>query len=81
MIYYLIIVSIIMVIYVFMALNFKISHSKILVFNQITSLLTLFIAMLSSYEYYRTYIDIAIIYSLLSFITMKALLHFGSSDK
>ncbi len=75
MFYYLIIISVIIIAYLAMALTFKESYSKILIFNQITNLVTLSIAMLSTYEYYNSYMDIALIYCLLSFVVMKILLH------
>ncbi len=67
--------------YLLMAIAFKENYSKILVFNQVANLVTLLIALLSTYEYYRSYMDIAIIYCLLSFVVMKMLLHLQITGK
>ena len=78
--YYLILVGILIVSCSILILQGKDACEKSLAFNQLSSLVALFIALLSTYEYYRTYVDIAIIYSLFSFVATMALLHFGKKE-
>lgn len=52
--------------------------TKFVFLNFITNLAILFIVTLGSYKYNESFIDIAIIYALLSFIASEALLRFIS---
>lgn len=74
--YYLLILVVLLVVCIAMMLFNKDAYEKILVFNQLSSLVTLAIAMLASYKYYQTYLDIAIIYSFFSFVAINALLYY-----
>jgi len=76
--YYLILVAVLIVFCSILILQGKSPCEKSLAFNQLSSLVALFIVLLSTYEYYKTYVDIAIIYSLFSFVATMALLHFGN---
>lgn len=48
---------------------------RLIIFSQISSLATLFIAFLAAMTGHEMYIDIAILYSLFSYIAIKALLY------
>ena len=52
---------------------------RILFANSVTNIAIVIIAILSSFESRNSYIDIAIIYALLSFIAMKAFLNYSSN--
>ncbi|MDR0296721.1 MAG: cation:proton antiporter [Rickettsia sp.] len=56
---------------------------KLLVLNSLTSIITLFICFLGSFKMNNCYLDIALIYFLLSFITSGAYLKYfiGQSNK
>jgi multicomponent Na+:H+ antiporter subunit F len=71
-----IITSLIILVVVILLLITKEFLQKILVFGVLSNLAMLFIVILGSYKYNESYIDIAIIYILLSFIVNKAILQF-----
>ncbi len=79
--YYLVVLSILMIICMLMALFNKATYTKILIFTQVNNMATLFIAMLSSYQHYNLYIDIALIYAFLSFIAIKSLIYYENNKK
>ncbi len=76
---YLFLLAIILVVYAVFALVSNNFHEKIIIFTQMSSIVTLFISMLASIKAYEFYIDIAILYSLFSFISMKALIFYNNS--
>jgi multisubunit Na+/H+ antiporter MnhF subunit len=71
---YLIVISVIILIYAIFACVSQNFLERVIIFSQINSLSTLFIAFLASMSGREMYIDIAILYSLFSFIATKALL-------
>jgi multisubunit Na+/H+ antiporter MnhF subunit len=74
--YILIILLVIIAAYSLFAAFGKDIFERIIYFNQINSLVVLFIAILASYDSYNFYIDIAILYSLFSFISSKILIYY-----
>jgi multicomponent Na+:H+ antiporter subunit F len=59
----------------------KILAERILFANSITNISIVIIAILASFESRDSYIDIAIIYSILSFLAMKAFLNYHSKPQ
>lgn len=55
---------------------FRKLSEKIIIINQMNSLITLAIALIASINTYNFYIDLAIIYSLFGFISVKILLYY-----
>ena len=54
---------------------------RILFTNSITNIAIVIIAILASFESRNSYIDIAIIYAILSFLAMKAFLNYHESQE
>jgi len=62
-------------------LRSKALFTRILFLNSLTNLAVLLIVALGSYQYNESYLDIAIIYTALSFVTMAAILKFTLAYK
>lgn len=57
-------------------ISYKELFIKILFLNGLTNLVIVLIVILGTYQYYESYIDIAIIYACLSFVANQAILKF-----